>query len=78
MACYAYEKLDDPIISDACFDHISETMLRLYPHLSHWHKPLIAYDAGDLFKGSSILIDWDKFPDRVIHATHRLLAELRA
>ena len=67
MACYAYEILGDPIISDACFDEMSETMNMVFPALEHIHKPLIHW-TEDTEKGSSLQVDWNSFPDRITHA----------
>lgn len=72
MACYAYEILGEPIISDSCFDEISETMNMVFPALEHTHKPLVIW-TEDTNKGSSVQVDWDKFPDRIAHATAWLL-----
>ena len=74
MACFAYDKLDTPIISDACFDDMSRLMHQRYDSLEHMHKHLITPDREN-FKGSSINIDWDQFPDRVAQATYHLLAK---
>lgn len=76
MACYAYDKLDSTIITDACFDALSETMANNWDSISHWHKPLIRMENPDLFKGSCVVVDWDKFPDRIKEATRALLRQL--
>lgn len=67
MACYAYEILGDPIISDECFDEMAETMNMVFPVLEHMHKPLIKW-SEDTSKGSSVQVDWPNFPNRIAHA----------
>lgn len=55
MACYAYEMLDHPILTDGMFDHLAGTMYSNWETIQHRHKHLIAYD-GSSSKGSSINI----------------------
>lgn len=70
MACFAYEKLDDPIISDACFDEISSIMFKNWKIIKHIHKKFIIYNK-ETKKGSSINII--KYPKIVIGSTYSLL-----
>lgn len=70
MACFAYDKLDNPIISDACFDEISTEMYNNWKDIRHYHKKFIKYDK-DNKKGSSINVV--KYPNIVIGATYSLI-----
>ena len=69
MACKAYDKDDDPIISDACFDEISVQMYAQFSDLTHFHKHLInAIENETNRKGSSIDVKWDQWPERIDRA----------
>lgn len=74
MACYAYEILGEPILSDACFDEMSESMNMLFDVLEHPHKDLITWTA-DQVKGSSVQVDWGRFPSRIGYAVQHLTRE---
>lgn len=73
MACIAYEKLDNPIISDACFDELSVRMSTHWSTIQHFHKHLIIMDDPDMFKGSAVAVKWDQLPSRVWEATRHLI-----
>lgn len=41
MASYAYEKLNDPILTDAMFDEVAQLIDRNWDKITHRHKALL-------------------------------------
>lgn len=64
MACYAYDLLGEPLLTDSFFDEMSETMNMVFPALDHAHKHLITWDENTT-KGSSSQVAWGSLPDRI-------------
>lgn len=60
MAAYTYYHLDRPILSDALFDHIGQTMLAHWSFIQHRHKALI--HPSDLVAGSLYRLRAEDFP----------------
>lgn len=56
MACYAYYVLDDPLISDQLFEHITSRLMDEWETLSHSHKHLITMD--DLVAGTGFALTY--------------------
>jgi hypothetical protein len=67
MACYAYYVMDNPIISDELFDHITKRLIKEYDGLTHWHKEHITMD--DLIAGTGYAL---VYPVRTVGAAQRL------
>ena len=59
MASYAYYEEGDPIFTDAFFDDMGKTMLKVWDDIEHFHKDLITKD--DLNAGTYL----GKYPERV-------------
>lgn len=77
MACYAYEILADPILSDECFDWLAIELDRRWDEINHIHKHRI---MRNVCKSSiAINIDRDKppiynqYPLMVMGATQNLI-----
>ena len=76
MACYAYDKLDTPIISDACFDKMGKLLQEKHLELHHRHMHLIFNIHEPSWHPSSIYVDWDNLPSIVVGATRALIRKL--
>lgn len=78
MACVAYEKFDEPIISDGMFDWLSRYMADHWDAITHRHKLLIAMpEDRAAFKGSVMTIAIDTLPGVVMGATDSAMATVR-
>lgn len=60
MACYAYEVLNDPLLTDDCFDWLAEQLKLHWDNIEHQHKNKIMKDMAK----SSIAIINDKINGR--------------
>jgi hypothetical protein len=67
MACYAYYVMDNPIISDELFDHMTKRLIKEWHDVTHWHKEHITMD--DLVAGTGFAIS---YPVRTRCAAERL------
>lgn len=78
MACVAYEKFDEPIISDGMFDWLSRYMADHWDEIKHRHKHLIAMpEDRSRFKGSATTIVIDTLPGLVMGATEESIKLVR-
>jgi len=64
-ACYCYDVLNEPIMSDKTFDNLYQFIYKEWDNLKHPHKSLI---NKELLK-SSLGTDFTKWPERLKSAT---------
>lgn len=77
MACVAYDRYDDPILSDAYFDELSDRMAEQWDTIEHFHKHLIIMpDDRTQFKGSSTAIRAVELPERLLGGTRDVIRTL--
>lgn len=46
-SAYAYDKLDNPFLSDACFDWVCKELTAKWHTIVHWHKEFIRPPTED-------------------------------
>lgn len=74
MASYAYYWLDDPILSDACFDQMCKEIDMFWDIIEHYNKDIVDY--LDIAGPGTCSIPEEGFPERTKSATLRLLANM--
>ena len=75
MAAYAYEHLDDPIISDGAWDDLCLRLKREWKSIHHRHKWII--DRKQLVTGTASYLTKDDYPGMAIGAVQSLLKEIQ-
>ncbi|WP_287799783.1 DNA ligase LigA-related protein [Acidiphilium sp.] len=70
VASYAYYHLDNPVLSDGCFDRLCQRFAEAWDQVEHPHKHLV--DRESLAAGTCLLAE-DKFPEIVKGAVRHLL-----
>jgi NAD-dependent DNA ligase len=63
-ASYVYYILDDQIMMDVEYDHLSKELLGNWDCVTHEHKGLISED--DLRAGTGFAISRDKYPTDIV------------
>lgn len=75
MAAYAYEQLDDPIISDSAWDDLCNRLKQEWKSIHHRHKWII--DRHQLGTATASYLVKDDYPGMVIGAVCQLIQEIR-
>mgnify|MGYP000474666827 CR=1 FL=1 len=70
MASHAYYDLDDPFLSDECFDWLTKRLDELWDKTEHCHKHLL--DRAALAAGTGYQLA-GKMPLRIKHAARHLM-----
>lgn len=73
MACYAYEELDNGIMTDAVFDQLSVYLDEDGLFLSHPHAYLIDLPMMSMGSAMSVTKPRNQWPTIIFGATHDLL-----
>jgi len=71
MASYAYHQLDNPIISDTCWESLCQRLYEEWDNVDHMHKHLIQREA--LQAGTGFYISNESYPTMVKGAVGHLL-----
>lgn len=70
MASHAYYDLDDPFLSDDCYDLLTRQLDERWDEIEHSHKHLIDRDALKAGTGYQLA---GKMPSRIVDATRHLM-----
>lgn len=72
MASHAYYDLDDPFLTDGCYDWLCTELDAKWDQVEHDHKRLIDRDALKAGTGYTLA---GKMPTRIVHATRHLMSD---
>lgn len=72
MASHAYYDLDDPFLSDECYDWLTRRLDERWDQVEHWHKHLIDRDALRAGTGYQLA---GKMPTRIKNAARHLMTD---
>lgn len=75
MACYAYDVLDTPILTDGHFDHLGHLIQLKWNTITHRHKDLIL-NMSEIWKPSCVNVAMSELPMIVKDTAVQLVATL--